>query len=80
MLMEKCMLLAVLLRADAAIACLNYRMLLPNVVKTDDGPYRTPQWIRWVMRAIMQCKMVRVCCFCVFEYVRIYDMYVCTYV
>jgi hypothetical protein len=46
------------LRADSAIACLNFRVLLPNVVKTENGPYRTPEWIRWVMRSILMAKMV----------------------
>ena len=45
--------------AEAAIACLNFRILIPNVTRTENGPYRTNEWVRWVMRAILMSKMVR---------------------
>ena len=46
--------------AEAAVNCRTYRLLLPNMPKYDaGGPYRTVEWVRWVMRAIVLAKMVR---------------------
>jgi hypothetical protein len=46
------------------MSCRGYRMLLPPMPRglSEDGPsgpYRSPEWIRWVMRAIILAKMVR---------------------
>jgi hypothetical protein len=47
---------------DNAISCRNYRILLPLLPRLPDGsihsPYRSPEWVRWVMRAIVTSKMV----------------------
>ena len=46
--------------SEASVNCHQYRLLLPAMPKFEGGgPYRSPEWVRWVMRAILLSKLVR---------------------